>query len=70
MIADLYTKSFQGKLFRLFWDLILNLHEEDIINIVNLEELTKTEKKKKGMIVQNRPNHRRSVLWKMRRSEA
>ena len=45
MIADLYTKYLQGKSFRLFWNLILNLGEEYIINIKNLETLTKIEKK-------------------------
>ena len=33
MIADFYTKPLQGKLFRLFRNLILNLREEDIRNI-------------------------------------
>ena len=45
MIADLYTKQFQGKSLSLFWDLILNLGEEYISNIENLEKLTKKEKK-------------------------
>ena len=45
MIADLYTKLFQGKSLSLFWDLILNLGEEYIINIENLEKLTKNKKK-------------------------
>ena len=45
MIADLYTKQFQGKSLSLFWNLILNLGEEYISNMENLEKLTKTEKK-------------------------
>ena len=45
MIADLYTKYLQGKSFKLFWNLILNLGEKYIINIENLETLTKIEKK-------------------------
>ena len=45
MIADFYIKPMQGRLFRLFWNLILNLSEEDISNMENLEELTKMENK-------------------------
>ena len=45
MIADFYTKPLQGKLFRLFRNLILNLHEEDIRNITLSEKLTKIETK-------------------------
>ena len=37
MITDLYMKPLQGRLFRLFWNLILNLPEEDISNRENLE---------------------------------
>ena len=33
IISDFYTKPFQGKLFRLSQNLILNLREEDIRNI-------------------------------------
>ena len=44
-IADIYTKLLQGKSFKLFWNLILNLGEEYIINMENLEKLTKTENK-------------------------
>ena len=33
MIAYFYTKPLQGKMFRLFRNLILNLREEDIRNI-------------------------------------
>ena len=45
MIADLYMKPLQGRLFRLFRNLIFNLREEDISNMENLEELTKMENK-------------------------
>ena len=45
MIAEFYTKPLQGKLFKLFRDLILNLHEEDIRNITLLEKLTQIETK-------------------------
>ena len=45
MIADFYTKPLQGKLFRLFRNLILNLREEDIRNITLSEKLTKMEAK-------------------------
>ena len=45
MIVHFYTKPLQDKLFRLFWDLILNLREEDISNMENSEELMKTENK-------------------------
>ena len=45
MIAYLYIKPLQGKLFRLFWNLILNLREEDISNMAKSEELTKMEEK-------------------------
>ena len=45
MIADLYTNPLQGKLFRLFLNLILNLREEDIRNIVLSEKLTQIETK-------------------------
>ena len=38
-------KPFQGKLFRLFRKLILNLREEDIINMKNLDKLAKMEEK-------------------------
>ena len=43
MIADFYTKPLQGKLFRLFRNLVLNLCKEDIQNITLLEKLTKME---------------------------
>ena len=43
MIADFYTKPLQGKLFRLFRNLTLNLSEEDIINMKNSEKLTTME---------------------------
>ena len=43
MIASFYTKLLQGKLFRLFRNLILNLHERDISNITSSEKLTKME---------------------------
>ena len=45
MIVDLYMKPLQGKLFRLFRNLILNLHEEDIRNITLSEKLTQIETK-------------------------
>ena len=45
MIVDFYTKALQGKLFRLFQNLILNLREEDIRNITLLEKHTKMEAK-------------------------
>ena len=45
MIADFYTKPLQGKLFRLFRNLILNLREEDIRNKTFSENLTKMEAK-------------------------
>ena len=45
IIADFYTKPLQGKLFRLFRNLILNLREEDIRNITVLEKITKMEAK-------------------------
>ena len=45
MIADFYTKPLQGKLFRLFRNLILNLREEDMRNITLLEKLTKMKSK-------------------------
>ena len=45
MIADFYTKPLQGKLFRLFRNLILNLREEDIRNITLSEKFTKMEAK-------------------------
>ena len=32
MIADFYTKSLQGKLFRIFRNLIMNIGDEDITN--------------------------------------
>ena len=38
-------KPFQGNLFRLFGNLILNLREEDISNTTNSEKLTKMEEK-------------------------
>ena len=43
IIADLYTKRLQGKLFRLLRNLILNLCEEGIISMTFLEKLTKME---------------------------
>ena len=43
MIADFYTKPLQGKMIRLFQNLILNLCEEDIRNTTLAEKLTKTE---------------------------
>ena len=42
-IADFYTKPLEGKLFRLFQNLILNLREEDIRNITLSEKLTQME---------------------------
>ena len=45
IIAEFYTKPLQGKLFRLFQNLILNLREEDISNITLSEKLTKIESK-------------------------
>ena len=45
MIADIYTKPLQGKLFRLFQNLILNLREEYIQNITLSEKLTQMETK-------------------------
>ena len=45
MIADFYTKPLQGKLFRLFRNLILNLREEDIRNITLSEKLTEMKTK-------------------------
>ena len=45
MIAYFYTKLLRGKLFRLFQNLILNLHEEGIRNMTNLEKLKKMETK-------------------------
>ena len=45
MIADFYTKPLQGKLFRLFRNLILNLRQEDIQNITLSEKLTQMETK-------------------------
>ena len=45
MIADFYTKPLQGKLFRLFQNLILNLREEDIRNITLSEKFTQMETK-------------------------
>ena len=45
IISDFYIKLSQGKLCRLFKNLILNLHEEDIRYMTNLENLTKTEPK-------------------------
>ena len=44
-IADFYTKPLQGKLFRFFQNLILNLREEDIRNTTLLEKLTQMERK-------------------------
>ena len=43
MILDLYTKLLQGKLFRFFQNLNLNLREEDIRKITLSEKLTKME---------------------------
>ena len=43
MIAYFYTKPLQGKMFRLFRNLILNLREEDIRNITLSEKVTKME---------------------------
>ena len=45
MIADFYKKPLQGKQFRLFRNLILNLREEDIRNISLSEKLTRMEAK-------------------------
>ena len=43
MISDLYKKPLQGKLFRLFRNLIINFHEEKIRNITLSEKFTSTE---------------------------
>ena len=43
MISDFYTKPLQGIMFRLFRNLILNLHKEDIQNITLSEKLTQME---------------------------
>ena len=40
MIADFYTKPLQSKIFRLFRNMILNLHEDDIQNITLSYKLT------------------------------
>ena len=45
MIADFYMKPLQVKLFMLFRNLILNLHEEDIQNITLSEKLTQMKTK-------------------------
>ena len=34
IIADLYKIPLQGKLFRLFRNIILNLNDEDVTNII------------------------------------
>ena len=43
VIEDFYTKPLQGKLFRLFRNLILNLREENISNMTSSDKLTKME---------------------------
>ena len=43
MISDFYKKPLQGKLFRLFRNLIINFHEEKIRNITLSEKVTKME---------------------------
>ena len=57
MIVDFYTKPLQSKLFRLFRNLILNLHEEDIRNITLSEKLiqmeTKTEDADRAIAVES-----------------
>ena len=45
MIVEFYMKPLQGKLFRLFRNLILNLREEDIRNITLSDKLTQMETK-------------------------
>ena len=43
LIADFYTKPLQGKLFRIFRNLILNLNDKDSLNISRTEQLLKKE---------------------------
>ena len=43
IIENFYTKPLQGKLFRLFRNLILNLREENISNMTSSDKLTKME---------------------------
>ena len=55
MISYFYTKPLQGKFFRLFRNLILNLREEDIRNITLSEKLmnrkAKTEDADRTIVV-------------------
>ena len=39
-IVDFYTKPLQGKQFRLFQKMILNLNDEDVQNIICAEKLS------------------------------
>ena len=43
MIADFYTKRLQGKLFRFFRNMTLNLNDENMQNIICAEKLTLME---------------------------
>ena len=40
MVADFYTKPLQGKLFRLFQNMILDINNKDAQNIICEEKLT------------------------------
>ena len=42
-VADFYTKPLQGKIFRLFQNMILNLNDEDVQHIICTEKIAITE---------------------------
>ena len=43
LVADFYTKPLQGKLFRIFRNLILNLDDKTSLNMSNAEQLIKNK---------------------------